>query len=570
MQKSTKIVTTMAMGTFLCMLDTTVMNIALPAIQTGLATNLAQLSWALNIYTILFASLTIPLGRLADIYGRARLYLIGLALFLGGSLFSGLAGHVSWLIVGRGVQSLGAAIVFPASMTIGIQSVPAAKRTGAIAILGTTQGLAAALGPTIGGAVTQFFGWRGIFLINVPLVLIMLGLCWWLLDRQTTETVTEKIDWVGSLCSMGTLFSLTLMLVKGSDWGWTSSVVIGLGVFSLVALVSFIVVEAHVEQPMMPLALFHNRQFTGAALITIISGVFMVALLVLLPSFFTKVQGKTELVAALMISPASMMIFLFSPISGFVLAKVGPRAVILSGILAIIAGYVGLSRLNPDHYWQLLIVLLLVGAGYGMIIGPITVLAAGDFTGKLLTASQSVIGVFRQIGTSLAVAIFVSALSTNLVTAKHQVWQTAQGAVANLTVSAKVKQDTLAAVRAQLATEKVASGTSKHFITPAKTRHLIRQNYAQVIKQQRLALAPVPVRRVVYRRVQRTVIATVVHDNQQIATVVTKVKATSKTALTGAFMRPYQVAMPVTFSMLPLLISFKRRRDARRIPHSYS
>lgn len=398
----------------------------------------------------------------------------------------------------------------------------------------------------------------------------MLGLCWWLLDRQTTETVTEKIDWVGSLCSMGTLFSLTLMLVKGSDWGWTSSVVIGLGVFSLVALVSFIVVEAHVEQPMMPLALFHNRQFTGAALITIISGVFMVALLVLLPNFFTKVQGKTELMAALMISPASMMIFLFSPISGFVLAKVGPRAVILSGILAIIAGYVGLSRLNPDHYWQLLIVLLLVGAGYGMIIGPITVLAAGDFTGKLLTASQSVIGVFRQIGTSLAVAIFVSALSTNLVTAKHQVWQTAQGAVANLTVSAKVKQDTLAAVRAQLATEKVASGTSKHFITPAKTRHLIRQNYAQVIKQQRLALAPVPVRRVVYRRVQRTVIATVVHDNQQIATVVTKVKATSKTALTGAFMRPYQVAMPVTFSMLPLLISFKRRRDARRIPHSYS
>ncbi|MFC6290810.1 MFS transporter [Levilactobacillus angrenensis] len=561
MQKSTKIVTTMAMGTFLCMLDTTVMNIALPAIQTGLATNLAQLSWALNIYTILFASLTIPLGRLADIYGRARLYLIGLALFLGGSLFSGLAGHVSWLIVGRGVQSLGAAIVFPASMTIGIQSVPAAKRTGAIAILGTTQGLAAALGPTIGGAVTQFFGWRGIFLINVPLVLIMLGLCWWLLDRQTTETVTEKIDWVGSLCSMGTLFSLTLMLVKGSDWGWTSSVVIRLGVFSLVALVSFIVVEAHVEQPMMPLALFHNRQFTGAALITIISGVFMVALLVLLPSFFTKVQGKTELVAALMISPASMMIFLFSPISGFVLAKVGPRAVILSGILAIIAGYVGLSRLNPDHYWQLLIVLLLVGAGYGIIIGPITVLAAGDFTGKLLTASQSVIGVFRQIGTSLAVAIFVSALSTNLVTAKHQVWQTAQGAVANLTVSAKAKQDTLAAVRAQLATEKVASGTSKHFITPAKTQHLIRQNYAQVIKQQRLALAPVQVRRAFYRRVQRTVIATVVHDNQQIATVVTKVKATSKTALTGAFMRPYQVAMPVTFSTLPLLISFKRRRD---------
>lgn len=563
MEKSTKIVMTMALGTFLCMLDTTVMNIALPAMQTGLTTSLEQLSWALNIYTILFASLTIPLGRLADIYGRTRLYLLGLGLFLVGSLFSGLAAGVSWLIVGRGIQSLGAAIVFPASMTIGIQSVTTAKRTGAIAILGTTQGLAAALGPTIGGAVTQFFGWRGIFLINVPLILLVLGLSWRLLDRKASRAGTEKLDWAGSLLSMLALFSLTLLLVKGRDWGWTSPIIIGLGAVSLVALGSFIWAEAHVTQPMMPLALFRDRQFTGAALVTVISGVFMVALLVLMPSFFTKVQGKTELMAALMISPASMMIFLFSPLSGFILAKIGPRLVVCSGTLAIIAGYVGLSRLNPNHYWQVLIVLMLVGAGYGIIIGPITVLAAGDFTGKLLTASQSVIGVFRQIGTSLAVAIFVSALSANLVTAKQHVLKTAQSDVAALSVSAKTKQDTLAAIKTHLKTETVQT-TSQQFITPAKTRQLIRQNYSVALKQHRLQQAPKAVRKTVYEQAQRQVTRTVAADNQQIAGVVAKVKVTTKNALTQAFMRPYRVATPVTLTMLLGLGCFKRRRDYQR------
>ncbi|VDG19670.1 MFS transporter [Lactobacillus paraplantarum] [Lactiplantibacillus mudanjiangensis] len=450
MNHSMRIVLTMAIGIFLCLLDTTVMNIALPVMQTGLSTSLTQLSWALNVYTILFASLTIPLGRLADIYGRSRLYLVGLSLFLIGSLSSGLAANVGWLIAGRGLQSLGAAIVFPASMTIGIQSVAPEKRTSAIAILGATQGLAAALGPTIGGAVTQFFGWRGIFLINVPFVILAFILCLRLLSWQHQRPIGERLDLWGSLLSMTMLFSLTLALVKGDDWGWTSGAIIGLAVTSIVALDAFLFAEAHVDQPMVPLALFKDRQFTGSAIVTVIAGVFMVAIMVLMPSYFTRVMGKSELMAALMITPTSLMIFIFSPLSGFLLAKLGPRLVIFSGSLAIACGYGWLSILNPRAYWQLVIVFVLVGMGYGIVIGPITVLAAGKLTGMLLTASQSVIGVFRQIGTSLAVAIFVSALSTNLVTAKQHIWQSTQDQVASLSMSAQAKTDTLATVKTRL------------------------------------------------------------------------------------------------------------------------
>ncbi|MCH5463655.1 MFS transporter [Levilactobacillus tujiorum] len=564
MKKTTALVGTMAIGIFLCILDTTVMNIALPAIQNGLSTSLEQLSWALNLYTILFATLTIPLGRLADIYGRHRFYLIGLSLFLLGSLFSGLAGSVTWLIVGRGIQSLGAAIVFPASMTIGIQSVPMAKRTSAIATLGVTQGLAAAMGPTIGGVVTQFFSWRGIFLVNVPFTLLALVLCWRLFDLHERKQQKEQLDMGGTILSMTMLFSLTLFLVKGNDWGWTSYQCLGLILLSVLSLIGFIVVESHVQQPMVPLALFKDKQFVGSAIVTIMSGIFLVALLVLMPSFFTKVQGKGELLAALMITPASMMIFIWSPISGWLLGKVGPRLVILMGSLSMIGGYVALSWMNPNIYWQVCVAALLVGMGYGVVIGPITVLAAGDFTGNLLTASQSVIGVFRQIGTSLAVAIFVSALSANLVTAKTNVWLYSQNRVEALPVSAKVKSDTLTQVKSQLATEQTPKHGQTTFISSAKTQRLIRSNYQRTLRQHQLTAAPVTVKRVIYQRVSQSVTQQVTRDNQLLTTEVAAIRHETKRQLTHAFIRPYQMAMPFTGVMLLTVFLFRKRSDYLR------
>lgn len=211
------IVFSMAVGMFLCMLDTTVMNIALPKAQTGLHVSLEDLSWALNIYTIVFAVFTIPFGRIADIVGRNRVYVVGLILFACGSFFSGAATTAPFLIVGRGIQSLGAAIVFPASMTIGIATNSFQDRTKVLATLGVTQGIAAALGPTIGGVVTQYLGWRYIFFINIPLVIFVIISCGILLPMKAEKVTNPRIDVWGMLLSMGMLLSLTLVLVKGND-----------------------------------------------------------------------------------------------------------------------------------------------------------------------------------------------------------------------------------------------------------------------------------------------------------------------------------------------------------------
>lgn len=564
MTHSRRILLTMTIGIFICILDTTVMSIALPAMQIGLHTDLAHLSWALNTYTILFACLTIPLGRIADIYGRERLYLVGLSLFFLGSIASGLAPTVGFLIAGRALQSVGAAIVFPASMTIGIQSTSLAGRTQAIALLGVTQGLAAAFGPTIGGVLTQYFGWRTIFLINLPLALTALGLCLHLLDWHHTGSQHETLDIPGTFTSMLTLFSLSLLLIKGNDWDWTSWRIIGLMSTCGLALGLFLVIESRVAQPMMPLALFKDQQFNGAAIVTAAAGIFFIALMVILPSFFTKIQGATELQAALMVTPASLMLFICSPISGFLLNKVGPRTVIATGCLAILSGYITLSLSNPAVYWQVSIALMLSGAGYGVIIGPVTVLAAGGFSGKLLTASQSVIGVFRQIGTSLAVAIFVSALSANISTAKITVSHHAEQAVAALTIPAKAKRDTLKAVNHQLATERVSAPSPTTFISTHATQQLIQGHYQAALQQAHALQAPAPIKHQIHAQVSRRVSQQVRQANRALTHTVRGIHRDAKRQLTRAFIRPYQLAIPFAGLMLSVLFLFKSRHRYHR------
>ncbi|KRK85850.1 transport protein [Levilactobacillus koreensis JCM 16448] len=204
---------------------------------------------------------------------------------------------------------------------------------------------------------------------------------------------------------------------------------------------------------------------------------------------------------------------------------------------------------------------ILVGAGYGIVIGPITVLAAGNFTGNLLTASQSVIGVFRQIGTSLAVAIFVSALSANLVTAKTNIWTFAQNGVEALAMADKVKSDTLVQVKTQLATEKTPKHQQTTFIGKAKTQRLIRLNYQQALQKNKLTQAPATIKRRIHRQVSQAVTARVAQDNRTLTSVVTKIRRETKQQLTQAFLRPYRLALPFTFSMLLTVFLFRKRQD---------
>lgn len=563
--KNKIIIVTMAVGIFICMLDTTVMNIALPAIQTGLNTNLSSLSWALNIYTIMFAIFTIPFGRIADIVGRNKVYVLGLFLFLTGSAISGLSVNIAMLIAGRAIQSLGAAIVFPSSMTIGISSVTMDKRTVAIAVLGTTQGLAAALGPTIGGIVTQFMGWRWIFLINIPLAIISLVLCFKFLSFTNESKVKTGVDLPGVLTSMVMLFSLTLALIKGSDWGWTSLTTIGLFSITVISLIVFVILETRSNDPMVPLQLFKNRQFTGASLSIMLSGIFLVAIMVIMPTFFTKIQGESELMAALMITPASIMIFVIAPLSSTILPKIGARTLIALGFTLIALGYIVLALCNPTHYGQILGALLLIGGGFGIVVGPIMVLGAADFTGTMLTASQSVLGVLRQVGTVLAVAIYVSALTTNIATAKNKTWNSTQRQAETLAISASAKKTVLKSVHQGLYGNSVGTTTKNgQYISEAKKQQITNQAYESALAKNDANQATKSEKSAIRAKVQQNVNRQVNHENHLIAGQVTKTKNSIQHNLNNAFMSLYRLSVPATILAIAVSLLFKRKRQAAK------
>lgn len=444
--KGIKIVFLMCLGIFLCMIDTTIMNIALPAIQTNLGTTLEKMSWILNIYTMSIAVLAIPLGRIADIFGKAKMYIIGLLVFGFGSVLCAFANTGDFLIFSRFIQSIGAAILFPTSMVIGVSAMPLAKRNIALGILGVTQGLSAAMGPVIGGVITQNLGWRWVFLVNIPFCIVGIILCFILLPVRNEERIISKIDWVGCVLCSSTIFLFTLVLVKGNAWGWMSGLAWACYVTSIISFVLFILVERKVVSPMVNLQLFKDRIFVGASIVVILSNLFLIGVTVLLPTFLTKMQNRTELTASLLVTPISAMIFLVSPFAGILLNKIGKVPIILLGFITMSVSYFWLQMISiQSSNQEIILPCMLLGVGYGLVVGPITILTASSFEGELLTASQSVVSMLRQVGIVLAVAIFVSSLTHNLTINKNKIEQFAEEKVREIHVGKKEQDKILLA-----------------------------------------------------------------------------------------------------------------------------
>ncbi len=498
--KGIKIVFLMCLGIFLCMIDTTIMNIALPAIQSSVNTSLEKMSWVLNVYTMTIAVLAIPLGRIADIFGKAKVYILGLIIFGGGSVLCAFANTGDFLIFSRFIQSVGAAILFPTSMVIGVSAMPLAKRHVALAILGVTQGLSAALGPVIGGIITQNVGWRWVFFVNVPICILGIILCCIMLQVKNEERIISKIDWIGLILSSSAIFSFTLILVKGNTWGWQSDIAWACYVISIISLVLFVLVERKIRNPMVNLKLFKDRMFVGASIVVVLSNLFLIGVTVLLPTFLTKIQYRTEIEAAFLVTPISAMIFFISPVAATLIKKLGKVTIILSGFLVMGLSYYWLQMIDVNSTnIEIIIPCMILGVGYGLVVGPITVLSASSFEGELLTASQSVVSMLRQVGIVLAVAIFVSNLTHNLTLNKENVYRYAEEKVRNIHVSSAEQAEILQITKEKIEKQSIETNVEKKQnetlvgLSKEKKDELIHQKVDEV-------LSGVPVE---YREIKR-------------------------------------------------------------------
>ncbi|HXD56855.1 MAG TPA: MFS transporter, partial [Thermoleophilaceae bacterium] len=263
------------LATAMLMLDIAVVNTALPDISRDLNTDLNGLQWVVDAYTLALASVVLTAGSLADRLGRKRLFIGGLGLFTASSLACALAGTIEVLDAARAVQGLGAAVMFATSLALLANAFQDAKeRAGALAVYGATIGASFAVGPLVGGALTSGFGWRSIFLINVPIGLLTIAATVKYV-KESRDEHARKIDWAGQVVLGGGLFLLVLALLRGNDQGWTSTAIVAELSAAVVLLAVFGLIESRVREPMLPLGLFKNRTFAGAQLgVFAISGSF--------------------------------------------------------------------------------------------------------------------------------------------------------------------------------------------------------------------------------------------------------------------------------------------------------
>ncbi|EKN66114.1 drug resistance transporter, EmrB/QacA subfamily protein [Neobacillus bataviensis LMG 21833] len=558
-----KVVLLMCLGVFVCMLDSTIMNITLPAIQDSLHTTLETSSWMLNVYTMTIAVLAIPMARFAEMFGRNKFYIAGLFVFGLGSAFCGLAGSGDFLIAARFIQSFGAAILIPCSMVIGIAAMPIEKRVLPLTLLGATQGLATALGPTVGGIVTEKLSWHWVFYVNVPICLLAIVAAFFILTLKKEGRIKSKIDWFGLLFSISAIFPLNLVLVKGNTWGWDSAQAIICYLATAFSIALFIMVEKKSKAPMVNLNLFKDRLFTGSVLTVTTGFIFLIGVMVLLPQFLTNFQHKTELQAALLVTPVSAAIFVFSNFAGLLSKKIGYTIPVIIGFGIMGIAYYLLHNLNIHSTSKEIILLCsLLGLGFSFVISSATIASTSSFEGEMLTASQSVFSMLRQVGVVLAVAIFVAGLTNNIQDKKQDVTHFAAQRLENLAVLESAKEKILRETKKSIYAENKDLRTKPTLITNTERQQIIDKNVQS-------ALASIPeeqrsqVKEQIYQKVEKQVDDDIDKNKKLVKNYGNQVTDYALKTISSSFAELYKSSIPfVLLSCLTGIVFWERKKKS--------
>lgn len=394
------------LGLFIVLLDASIVNVALPTMQADLHAQLSDLQWVVDAYTLPLAALMLTAGTLGDRFGRKRLFLAGLVLFVLGSTLCGFAPTLGWLLFGRAVQGVGAAALMPGSLAVLVAAFPEQRaRAQAIGLWAGISGVALAAGPLVGGVLIQIASWPAIFFVNLPIGGVALALGWPLL-AESRNPKAQRIDLPGLMLVTGTLVCLILALIESSLHSWTSPLILGLFSGAAVSLAAFLLVESKVREPMLPLGLFRNRVFSVANVAGLLVGFAMLGTFFFITQFLQSVQGYTALEAGLRTLPTTVGIFVISPLAGVLTARLGPRLpIVLGALLAALALFLLLS-IEPDtSYAMLWWKIGLFGIGIGLMISPLTASVLSGTPPQLAGLGSSVNNTSRQVGYSLGVAV---------------------------------------------------------------------------------------------------------------------------------------------------------------------
>jgi EmrB/QacA subfamily drug resistance transporter len=403
--RSALVLLTMCLGVLVAQIDTSVVNLALKRLGEDLSADVSVLQWVIDAYNLTYASLLLTGGTLADLYGRRRIFMLGIVLFTAGSLLCGFAPNAATLIAGRTIAGAGAALEVPTTLAILTVAYPdPAERAKPLGLWASCNGIAFIIGPTLGGLLVDHAGWRSIFLLIVPLCVLALGLAVAVV-RESSAAQGRHLDPSGQTLGILALGSLALGVIEGPHWGWLSPWTGATALTFAVSLAAFLAVEAHTRGAMIPLELFRSRPLSASLAMASLMTFGMYAMLFLTPLYLQTIHGASALRAGLALLPMSLAFVIVAQLSGRLTQATGARVMTCGGMAGMGIGMV-LFALTAGHgLWASEAALLVIGVGLGLITAPVQNIAVASVPAARAGTASGLVNTARMVGAALGVAV---------------------------------------------------------------------------------------------------------------------------------------------------------------------
>jgi EmrB/QacA subfamily drug resistance transporter len=397
----------MVFGLFMPILDNLIVNVALPTIRRELDASVASLQWIVDAYILTFAAAMLTGGALGDLYGRKRVFMLGLVVFSAASLLCGLSGSTSQLIAFRALQGLGAAMLLPCSLSIITATFHGGERGAAIGIWAAFSGVAVAIGPIVGGYLVEHVSWQSVFFVNVPTGVVGLVLTALVVPESKDATSSRRVDVPGILTGTPGIFFLVYALIEGNVRGWTDGAILAFFGLSAVCLAAFLRIEARSSSPMLPLSFFRIPTFSAANVVAAAVFFAMFGTTFFLTLYLQNVEGYSPVAAGIRLFPFTAMILVVAPVSGRLSDRFGSRWLMTFGTLTAAIGMLLLTRTEPGSPYVsvLLPAFVTLGTGMATTMAPMTSAVMGSVHPRHAGVASAATNTSRQIGGVLGIAV---------------------------------------------------------------------------------------------------------------------------------------------------------------------
>lgn len=410
---------------FMLLLDTTIVNVAQQKIKIALGADLSEIQWILDSYILAYAVLILSFGRLGDVFGRKKLFMLGMGIFTLASALCAASTLISQatgippaaaLIGARVLQGVGGAMMMPQTLSLITVAFPPQQRGTAMGVWGSVVALGAVLGPIIGGWLVTNFAWEWVFLINVPVGIIAILGTLAIVPESIDPFASGRVDWGGILFSGAGTFALVYAAIEGNAFGWTSPFILGMFALSILLLITFIWWESRADDPMMKLELFAIRNFSVANVLALATSFGMLGVFFPMTVYLQGALGLSPLEAGLAMLPNGLVLMFVAPTAGRLSDKIGARWILVAGLSLMALGIVVMIRqITPDAtQWSFVLPLTITGVGMGMTFAPMTATAMRQVPPRIAGSASGILNTTRNLGQVLGIAVLGSILQSRL------------------------------------------------------------------------------------------------------------------------------------------------------------